>query len=334
MRSAPTSRLVAGIAGFGLAAGALTGCGFPERVVGLHDAKVETVDGAGVPEATAVTITQRALAQAGAAFAAKASDTKTHKAILTGPALRIAALPDKYTDEAGTSLKNPATPTILAVSAGRDWPRRILATTLVDGVQWLHVLVSEKPAEAYKLWVTVPMLPGSSVPALPPLSTGTDLVEGNEGLVADPPAVLNAYGHLLDIPAPKDKKWAKLVGVKDPYATGVLAASKAQVKALGKLGTFTRQHDPETKSAESMAFRLADGSALAFGQQQRVDLMKPTSKAKRLDLPSDLASLAGEKSVTKQLRLDWLLTFATVIPKDKAATVIGVSEQLRDIEAK
>jgi len=46
-----------------------------------------------------------------------------------------------------------------------------------------------------------------------------------------------------------------------------------------------------------------------------------------------LAKLAKTKSVTESLRLNWLMSAIAVVPTSGAATVIGVGEQLRGIEA-
>ena len=318
-------------------AATLAGCGVSDRVVGLRDAPVEQVDGAPMSEQTAQVIVTRVLGQADKAFAASDKNTSAREAVLIGPALRLAAVAQKYEVSSDlASLTTPATPQILAISEGREWPRSILATSRAGDVQRLHLLISDAPTAPYKLWVTAPMVPGSKLPALPPLAQGTtfaDQGDDDRGLVADPVAVFTAYGRLID--SPRDKKQAakaaKVVNGNDLYAKAVRASSVAQVEALGSLGTFRRHHGVVTKDIATV--RLADGSALAFGQMVRTDRLRPTSKAKQLDLPSDLARLAGERSVTKSLDLDWLLTLVAVIPAKDEAHIVGASEQLREVAA-
>jgi len=305
----------------------LTGCGLPDRVVGLHDAPGEKTSGAAYAEAAALSIVTRVLTAADAAFASSDAARKTRRTVLTGPALRSAEVENRFEDRSA-SLRTRGKPTVLGISAGRDWPRHILATTLVDGVQELHVLRANSPTSPYKLLITAPMLPGASLPTLPPLAEGITVVAGDKGLAASPTEVLTAYGQLLNVPT--KTKTSKIVTTKDAYAAAVAQATAAQQKALGTLGTFTRTNKPAT---ETLSFRLADGGALVFGQLARTDQLAPTSKAKRLDLPANLAKLAKTKSVTESLRLNWLMSAIAVVPTSGAATVIGVGEQLRGIEA-
>lgn len=322
-------RRTALVASAALGLGLLSGCGLPERVVGLHDAPVEQTSGAPYSEAAAADIVARGLAQADRAFASADSNAKARKAILTGPALRAAEVSNRFEQEQPTLTTREA-PQVLAISAGRGWPRHILATTKIASVQYLHVLLADGPTTPYKLWVSAPMLPGTSLPALPPIADGVDLVEGRDGVAASTQTVLTAYGRLLDVPT--TLKSSKTVADDDAYAVALREASAAQKKALGALGTFTREH--HAVAEDTLAFRLADGSAVAFGQMTRTDRLAPTAKAKRLDLPSDLAKLADTKSVTESLRLRWLMTTIMVIPTQGQATIVGVGEQLRGISGR
>lgn len=349
MTSTPTSPAVPGVqpparqpsstprastrrAALGLALGATlltTACGLPDRVVGLHAAPTETVSGAPFGEATAQEITSATLTEADRLLAGEATD-KQLKAVLTGPALRLAQVAPRFRGDDPVALETVSAPTILAISAGRDWPRTILATTQRDSIQRVHVLTSASPTAQFKLWLTADLLPGASVPALPPLGDGTTLVGKDHGLVAAPAQVFTLYGQLLN--APTKKTASAVVSARDAFANAIKASSAQQTKALGKLGTLTRANAPIADSI--LAFRLADGSALAFGQLTRTDTIKPTSKAKRLDLPKDLATLAKRKSVTEALRLTTIETLIAVIPVEKKATVIGAAEQLAGLSAK
>lgn len=315
--------------GAGLGLGSLLGCGVPERVVGLRPAPTEQIGGAPFTQASAQSIATRVLAAAGLAFAAPDGRNDDRGEVLSGPALRLAQVSNRFTTREA-SLTPRTAPQVLAISTGRAWPRRILATTVVDDIQSLHVLIADSPTAPYKLWVSAPMLPGASIPALPPVSDGISTITTDAGLVASPARVLTAYCRLLDVP--RTLKRSSYVTDDDAYAVALLRASAAQKKALGSLGTFTRTH--RVVPDESVAFQLADGSALAFGQFTRTDQLAPTSKAKRLDLPADLAKLAGRKTVTDRLRLRWLMTTIMVIPADQPARVVGVGEQLRGISAK
>lgn len=310
----------------------LSGCGVPERVVGLHDAPVEVMSGAAFSEVAAEQITARVLGDAATASALTGSDAeKRRSAVLTGPALRLAGVDQKFAPPMeGKELAAPRAPRILALTAGRGWPRAILAATERGAVVTLHVLTATSATSPFKLWVSVPMEAGASVPALPPVADGTTLPEGREGRVATARQVLESYADQLDVPANTAR--SAIVGVTDAFATGLDASSAAQVKALGKLGTLSRRNAVIVD--DILGFRLADGGLIAFGQMTRTDLVEPTSKAKRLDLPRDLVKLSGKKAVTKSLELRWLETIAVVVPATGAATVVGVEERMRGITAR
>lgn len=316
-----------------LAAGLiLGGCGLPERVVGLHDAPVEVTSGAAFSEVAAEQITSRVLGDAATALAVTGSDAENRRAaVLTGPALRLAGVDRKFAAPSeGNELAAPGRPQVLALTAGRGWPRAILAATERGSVVTLHLLTATSATSPFKLWVSVPMEAGASVPALPPIADGSTLPDGRDERVATARQVLESYADQLDVPANTAR--SAIVGVKDAFATGLDTSSAAQVKALGKLGTLARKN--AVIIDDILGFRLADGGLIAFGQMTRTDLVKPTSKAKRLDLPKDLAKLSGKKAVTKSLELRWLETIAVVIPATGSATVVGVEERMRGITAK
>ncbi len=304
----------------------LGGCGLADRVVVIREAPIEVTTGGFFPPAAAEAIATRVLGDAAIAMANP--DAKAME-VLTGPALRLAEVDRKFALPPADVFEAPSAPVVLAVTAGRNWPRAILATSARAGVQSLHVLVSTSATSPFKLWASVPMEPGAALPALPPLAEGTTMPTDGAGRVASATQIFEAYADQLDVPAITAR--SGIVGVKDAFATGLDASSAAQVKALGKLGTLSRVN---RVTDDVLAFRLADGAVAAFGQMTRTDLLKPTSAAKRLDLPNDLATLSGKKSVTKSLELAWLETMVVVIPKAGAATVIGVEERMRGIVAR
>ena len=83
-----------------------------------------------------------------------------------------------------------AEPTIVAQSQGRQWPRAILASTLDEATntQWLHVMVSDKPDQPFRIASSVPMFGGAELPALGEQLAGAPLLDAGEknGLAASP----------------------------------------------------------------------------------------------------------------------------------------------------
>ncbi|MFN8097849.1 MAG: hypothetical protein U0Q21_06130 [Dermatophilaceae bacterium] len=311
---------------------AVGGCGIPDKVVGLHPAPTENAGAAAFTASAARQISQRALDVAHEAMTGTDKDASARKAALVGPALRLAEVPDKYVAEgAASTFTLPPSATLLGVSRGRDWPRYILTTAQDDGIQSLFVLVQPDAATPFKLQTTVPMEAGASVPALPKLADGVEVVTSGTGLVASPQKVVDAYAAALTYPT-KSSPGSSVLDLGDAFAKGILASSADQAKALGKLGTFRRGHSAFDQ--DTVSFELADGSALSFVQLSRRDRLTPTSKARELVLSSALAKLAGTRKVTEGVTLDWLETLAIVIPTTGKAHIIAASEQLRDITAK
>ena len=151
----------------------------------------------------------------------------------------------------------------MAQSQGRQWPRAILASTLDEATntQWLHVMVSDKPDQPFRIASSVPMFGGAELPALGEQLAGAPLLDAAEknGLPVSPADAVKAYA--AAIAQPKGKA-TDVVAADDQFATGLKTAAATQAKALGKLGTLTQTHDPRLDDA--ITFRLADGGAVTF----------------------------------------------------------------------
>lgn len=329
------SRVRAAAAAFLVAASfGLGGCAVGDVVVGVHDAPTETPTGAPISVRSAERITTRVLTLAADARVASGKHAeRQRKQALTGPALKEATVKSAYreqTQQPADAVVRPTQPTVLAISRTRAWPRVILATTLDDGVQNLHVLTSASATEPFKLYATVPMEPGATVPALGPIPAGTAVVKAGDGkgLVGSPKSILAAYASALSIPPPK--KADPTVSTSDAFSSALTTNAKAQRKALGKLAELKRSHKPDPGSI--IAFRLADGGVLMFGQMTRTDRISTTSKAKELVLPPDLAKLVGTKKVKDHVTMVTLETLAITVPTEGKASIVGAEEQRTSVK--
>lgn len=317
----------------GALAGALllTGCGAQEALVGLHPPPAERTASAPLDVEGATAVAARLLTQADAAASDKdaAAAKKTRAAVLMGDALTLAEA-EAARAPTGTTTAQLATepePTVVAQSAGRAWPRAILAATLDEdsNTQFLHVMLSEKPEEPFRIAATVPMFGGAKLPALGDSSAGAPLLDtgAKNDLAQSPKDAVAAYAAALGHPKPKA---SDAVSVEDPFATRLKASTAAQTKALGKLGSLTQAHAPLLEHA--VTFRLADGGAVTFGLMRRTDTIAVKKTAKELVLPVEYAKVIGKKKVTTSLTLQNLEPFVMVVPKTGAAEVIGASELL------
>ena len=331
-RPLPTTRTLSRLVASTTLLGALVlaGCGTQDALVGLHPAPAEQTAAAPLDAEGATAVAARLLAAKDAPVGGDAKAAKAARAeVLTGDALRVA---DAQATRAGTpagttELAAEPQPTIVAQSQGRQWPRAILASTLDEATntQWLHVMVSDKPDQPFRIASSVPMFGGAELPALGEQLAGAPLLDTAQknGLAVSPAAAVKAYAAALA--QPKGKA-TDVVAADDQFATSLKTAAAAQAKALGKLGTLAQTHDPQLDDA--ITFKLADGGAVTFGLMKRTDTISVKPTAKELVLPAEYAKLLGKKKVTKSLVLNNLEPIVIVQPKTGQGRVIGASDLL------
>jgi hypothetical protein len=322
------TRLVASSALLG--ALVLTGCGTQDALVGLHPAPAEQTASAPLDTEGAAAVATRLLAAKHAKVEGDAKAAAAARAeVLTGDALRVANAEAARAISQGETpeLAAEPTPTIVAQSQGRQWPRAILASTLDEATnrQWLHVMLSDKPDAPFRIASSVPMFGGAELPALGEQLAGAPLLDTAQknGLAVSPADAVKAYAAAIAWPK---RKATDVVTVDDQFATGLKTAAAAQTKALGKLGSLTQAHQPLLEDA--VTFRLADGGAVTFALMKRTDTVSVKKNAKELVLPAEYAKLVGKKKVTKSLTLNNLEPIVMVMPKTGQARVIGASDLL------
>lgn len=317
------------------AAVALTGCGIGDAVVGLHAAPAERTDVAPLNVDGAEKVASRVLDAAAAARGATGAEAaKAQAAVLAGGALAQAQAASKLGAVPATDpLRRASDPQVVAVSQGKTWPRAILVGTLDEAskTQTLHVLMSRAAADPFKVHASVPMLPGTSVPALGDLATGAPLASATEkaGAPLAPAEALAAYAGGLAYPKPVANK---AVGTKDAYANALRTSAAAQTKSLGTLATFTQSHSPVPTA--TIAFRLADGGTVTFGQLTRRDVIATKPTAKELVIPATYSKLVGASKATKNIVITSLENVVLVVPAKGEATAVAADEQTVSATAK
>lgn len=301
-----------------------------DAVVGIRPAPAERTAAAPLDADGATAIATRLLAAADAPAEGDAAAQKAARArVFVGDALTLAEARAKrpQAPAAEAALATGPTPKVVAQSQGRAWPRAILATSLDpgDNTQYLHVMLSEKPDQPFRIAATVPMFAGAQLPAVGSPPEGAPLLDtgAEDGLAASPDAVVKAYAAALAHPRPKA---TKAVEVTDPFAEGLKRAAAAQTRTLGKLATLAQAHAPQLEHA--LTFRLADGGAVTFTLMKRTDTITLKPTAKELVLPKEYADLVGKAKVTRSMTLQSLEAVAVVVPRSGAARVIGASELL------
>lgn len=206
-----------------------------------------------------------------------------------------------------------ATKQLTAVVPGKsDWPRSVLAVTQGEGnvVPQLLTLVQAGPRENYKLVLTTPLQPGTTLPAI-----GT---EGSESLAAGDKSGLlysgeEALAGLGDRLTKDDSTFKdKLVeGKSSPYIADTLAYQADAVKS-GPNGNFAFTHKVDPK--QTVVFRTADGGALVLGRLDFAFDGTPKASGDKLTIGDDAAVLAGGKETTSGMVLNFAESVAVYVP--------------------
>lgn len=315
------TRLVALVAALPVA---LAGCA---SVAGVHDAPSEVPDGPSISQTAGAEVTQRVLSETAVALdlTGKQADA-SRKAVLTGPALAAAEARERVRrgDDGPGSLAPKAEARVLAVSRGTEWPRSILATSRQGEEQLLHVLVAEGPTSPYRLFATVPMAAGASIPAFADPQDGV-AVKAPKAVTEKDLTVVQTWAQAVAHPAPKKQPGG--IVLDDTFSSALRDNAAAQQKSLGKLATYKVAH---AVGKDGIVFSLADGGTLTIAGLTRKDTVTATNRAKELRMPSEIAKVLGKDKITKELTVSHLETVAIVTPGDGKSSVVAASEQLAD----
>ncbi|MEO5746183.1 MAG: hypothetical protein ABIQ53_16570 [Terracoccus sp.] len=212
---------------------------------------------------------------------------------------------------------------VLGVSRAGDSPRQMLVqTTLVKGGAAVLVLLASPDATSdFKVAAITPMLKGSTLEALDPITMGSAAVGTGDGLAAKPDVVLTAFAASVKFPSPTTSKLL----AADPISDQLRASAAAQSKAISAQGTFSQIHDPKGVVG---GLRLKGGSgAVVFADLVRNDSIALRQAAK-LTPAKDVTLLSGLKLITTEAKLTTNETIAMVIPGTGAARIVGYSDQL------
>ena len=222
-----------------------------------------------------------------------------------GPYLEIRTARRKQAQARKLTSPTPPAPgrTRLVVPSSTGWPRFFLAVGQRTGQSTpsLRLLLSQQARAPYQLWADLVMLPGATLPEMPPVDPGAEALapSGPADLLRSPLDALTRYADVLTRgPASPDAKSF----APNTFTTQVTGQQQTDRTGLAKIATVTATHAvvPDTV----FAVRTADGGALVVGRlQQKVSIVvKPDAGTVKVsDL--DLAALAGRsvfrKSVTR-----------------------------------
>ncbi|NYF97311.1 hypothetical protein [Janibacter cremeus] len=304
---------------------ALAGCGAGPAIVGMHAAPAESSDGGSISQQSASDVAARVLEDAAAIRkeGGKASQEE-RTAVYSGPALRALDAAAKSKDEQNHTGGTPEDLQVLGVSRGTDWPRAVLATSLDEGTQFLHVFVAKAADQPYRLFADVPMAAGASVPALAPVTEGSAVTIGKK---PDKDVTAAVEGWATGVSYKPPKKAPEGVSFDDAFSTALKKNAKAKDKDLGDLGKYRQKQS--TVDADSVSFELAAGGHLSFVPMTRTDTITASKKLKVLKIQDKaIRRVLDANKVKKKLSIEHAETLAMVTPATGDATVVGVSDVL------
>jgi hypothetical protein len=226
-------------------------------------------------------------------------------------------------------------PKLLAVSRGFGFPRFIVAQTVASdgGLPILHLLISPDAASAYRISMSVEMVPPATVQPFDRLSSGSPLVANDTGpqmtnsagLAVAPATLLKLYAAQMAFPA---KPISKPPFVADSFSGQLQAGAAGVSKDVASQATFTQVHKVVPNSV--YAVRQANGDALVFGVLERTDSFA-VKAGQNVNTAANKAFvlLTGKKLVTKAASITTLEFVIFAVPQSTGqAALVAAREQI------
>ena len=298
------------------AAVSLTGCGVGDSIVGLRDAPAERTDTAPLNVDGAEKVAARVLDAATAARgAAGAEAAKAQPTVLAGAALAQAQAATKL---GAVSASDPLQ------QGQRPAGRRDLARL---GVAARHARRHPRPGQqdpdAARPHVDGGRGPVQGLRVRPDAARHERAGDGRprrrraarqarrQGRRAAVPD--RGPGRLCRRRSTTRSRWPPRPSrPRTPTPPRCAPRRRRQVKALGALATFSQAHTPVPQ--HTIAFRLADGGTVTFGQLTRRDAITASPTAKELVIPANYSKLVGKTTATKNLVINSLENVVMVVP--------------------
>ncbi|GAA4345620.1 hypothetical protein [Angustibacter luteus] len=293
-----TGPALAGLVG---AAALLSACAPAQTVLGLQ-ANTAVISGRpAITTEQATAVAERALGQAQRADALRTEDAA--RTAFTGLALKTA--PPRYvvekvlqpgTASSGGALQPTIDPSRIVVTAGRAFPRTVVAVWKPAGatVQQIAVLDSPDVRSPFQVSSRVDLLPGIGLPKTAPNTRGASVLAPDvAGLAGTPTAVVADLAKLLET-----GKAQKTPIATSSVVTAVRTKAAAQAKSVKAVAVFQQRHVPEKDGMR--VFRTADGGAIVIAAIDRYDRFTVRKGAGVINPPPAYRALGGGmKKITR-----------------------------------
>jgi len=278
----------------------------------------------------ATAVAGRALAQAERADALRTQEAA--KTAYTGLALKTA--PPRYVVEkvldpgknsSGGALASVVQPSRIVITAGRAFPRTVIAVWTPQGSTTQQVAVLDSPdvRSPFRVSARADMLPGVGLPATAPNTRGASMLPADvEGLAATPTRAVADFAKLLQTGTSASTKFAPSKVVSD-----VRSKAAAQAKGVKAVAVFNQSHVPEKEGVR--VFRTADGGAIVVAAIDRLDRFTVRKGAGVINPPAAYPALGGGmKKITKSATVQTVqMVVLSVPPQGKGPVrLIGFTE--------
>ncbi|MGN6301436.1 MAG: hypothetical protein ACTHN8_10145 [Angustibacter sp.] len=311
------------------AAVTLSACSPAQTLLGLQANTAVLSNSPAVTPGQASTIATRAITQAQRADALRTSAAA--QTAYTGLALTMA--PSRYVVEKvidpdsdpGGALAPVAQPSRIVVTAGRAFPRTVLAVWQPESARALEAVLmrSDDVRTPFRVALRVDLLPGQVLPPTPPNTRGASvLADDVGGLVATPRQAVADLAALLQTGTSPGTPFESSVVVRE-----VRSKASAQARDVKKVATFSQRH--AARDDGTTVIRTADGGALVFAAINRTDLFTVRRGAGVITPPPAYRALAsGLKKITRSATVTTVETVVLVVPPrgEGSVRVIGFSE--------
>lgn len=312
------------------AAAVLTACSPADTLLGLQPNTAVLSNSPAITAGQASSIATRAITQAQRADALRTKEAAT--TAYTGLALTVA--PARYVVEqvidpskntSGGALAAVPQPSRVVVTAGRSFPRTVLAVWQPEGSSTREAVIMGSPdvRTPFRVAMRVELLPGQVLPPTAPNTRGASVLGPDVGgLVATPRQVVDDLATLLTTGRSGGTAFASSVVVSE-----VRAKAAAQAKDVAKVAVFSQKHTAREDGLN--VIRTADGGALVFAAINRQDLFVVRKGAGVITPPPAYRALgSGLKSITRSAAVTTVQSVVLVVPPQGkgAVRVIGFSE--------
>lgn len=306
----------------------LSACSPAQTLLGLHENTAVLSNSPAVTPGQASAIATRAITQAQRADAlrtpAAAQSAYTGLALTIAPARYVV---EKVIDpaEPGGALAPVAQPSRVVVTAGRSFPRTVVAVWQPDGARTREAVLMKSTGvrTPFRVATRVGLLPGEVLPPTPANTRGASvLADDVGGLVATPRQAVADLAALLQTGTSPGTPFASSVVVSE-----VRSKAAAQARDVTKVATFTQRHT--ARDDGTTVIRTADGGAVVFAAINRTDLFTVRKGAGVITPPPAYRALAaGLKTITRSATVTTVETVVLVVPArgHGSVRVIGFSE--------